>query len=443
MFKVRTKWIAGAASLLIATPAFGGVNNETHGGWYPTIGSAVTAALPGDELAVEPGTYNELVVIGKTITLRSENPNDPSTVAATIIDATGLHNSAVMIGGSYARPTIWGLTITGGDTTWGGGGIYVDDDADPTVLKCVFSQNHADNRGGGMYIVSSSATVTDCTFSGNFSGADGGGMHIQNPHSIVTVTGCTFVSNGANGRGGGMYNYGGYPEVTRCSFMGNVSADGAGMYNEQSSETQVLNCIFSGNIASDDGGGMHNDESSPTVINCTFCGNHAGSAGGAMWSTVNGTAFVYNTIMWHDTPDEIDGSPGYLTTVSYSNVQGGYWGTRNQISYPRFIDENGVDNVVGTVDDNLRLLGRAPCIDAGKNDAPGLVGVTVDFDGNPRFVDDDESPDNGPDEQLPPTVDIGACEFQSLPPCPADLDGSGDIGFADILAVIIDWGPCP
>ncbi|MCP3903022.1 MAG: hypothetical protein GY715_05235 [Planctomycetes bacterium] len=28
------------------------------------------------------------------------------------------------------------------------------------------------------------------------------------------------------------------------------------------------------------------------------------------------------------------------------------------------------------------------------------------------------------------------------PPCPEDLDGSGDVGFGDILAIIAAWGPC-
>jgi len=28
------------------------------------------------------------------------------------------------------------------------------------------------------------------------------------------------------------------------------------------------------------------------------------------------------------------------------------------------------------------------------------------------------------------------------PPCPADFDGSGDVGFSDLLAVLSAWGPC-
>ncbi|NNF41745.1 MAG: hypothetical protein HKN62_01630 [Phycisphaerales bacterium] len=27
--------------------------------------------------------------------------------------------------------------------------------------------------------------------------------------------------------------------------------------------------------------------------------------------------------------------------------------------------------------------------------------------------------------------------------CPADLDGSGDVGFADLLTILAAWGPCP
>ncbi len=30
----------------------------------------------------------------------------------------------------------------------------------------------------------------------------------------------------------------------------------------------------------------------------------------------------------------------------------------------------------------------------------------------------------------------------SAPPCPADLDGSGEVGFSDLLAVLSAWGAC-
>ncbi|NNF44345.1 MAG: PQQ-binding-like beta-propeller repeat protein [Phycisphaerales bacterium] len=33
--------------------------------------------------------------------------------------------------------------------------------------------------------------------------------------------------------------------------------------------------------------------------------------------------------------------------------------------------------------------------------------------------------------------------YQTPATCPADLDGSGDVGFTDLIRVLADWGPCP
>ena len=100
------------------------------------------------------------------------------------------------------------------------------------------------------------------------------------------------------------------------------------------------------------------------------------------------------------------------------------WATRpGNISYnPLFVDPDGIDNVVGTVDDNLRLSNNSPCIDAGNNDCvlPDIADLDndgdmvektpIDRDGNPRFVNDPATPDTG--NGTPPIVDMGAYEFQ-------------------------------
>ena len=55
---------------------------------HPTIQAAIEASEDGDTVVVAPGTYTETVqLLGRRITLRSEDPGDPEVVAATIIEA--------------------------------------------------------------------------------------------------------------------------------------------------------------------------------------------------------------------------------------------------------------------------------------------------------------------------------------------------------------------
>ena len=52
---------------------------------YTTIQSAITAAFPGDILMVDPGTYNESLLVNKSLTIQAV-----SNASDTIIDGTGL-----------------------------------------------------------------------------------------------------------------------------------------------------------------------------------------------------------------------------------------------------------------------------------------------------------------------------------------------------------------
>ncbi|MHC4770157.1 MAG: choice-of-anchor Q domain-containing protein, partial [Planctomycetota bacterium] len=116
---------------------------------------------------------------------------------------------------------------------------------------------------------------------------------------------------------------------------------------------------------------------------------------------------------------------GAITTVEYSDVQGGYAGPGNIDADPLFADADG------------RLGPGSPCIDAASNPAVP-VGIEVDLDGNPRFVDDPCREDTGLGDL--PIVDMGAYEFQDRS---CDLDGGDTVGVTDFLALLAAWGPCP
>jgi hypothetical protein len=136
-------------------------------------------------------------------------------------------------------------------------------------------------------------------------------------------------------------------------------------------------------------------------------------------------------------------------TISFCDIQGGWAGAgSNNIDVdPMFMDPDGLDNIPGTEDDNVRVAPLSPCIDAADNtavppdtldlDGDGNViePIPFDLDGENRFIDDPATPDTG--FGTPPIVDMGAYEFQT---CPADINDDEVVDVLDLLAVIAAWG---
>jgi hypothetical protein len=199
--------------------------------------------------------------------------------------------------------------------------------------------------------------VTSCTFSGNEAGYGGGIYNAAS--SFPTVTNCTFSGNSGGNSGGGICNYPGGGTVTKCVFSGNVSANkGGGICNLWGAGGTVTNCVFSGNSAGQGGGMFNEDSGNAWVTNCTFSGNSA-VFGGAVLNENFDDCTLANCIVWGNSLPQIDSVSA--TTVTFSDVQGGYPGTGNINVDP--------------------MLPSSPCIDAGDNLASPPAGDT-DLDGN-------------------------------------------------------------
>ena len=233
-----------------------------------------------------------------------------------------------------------------------------------------------------------------------------------------------------------MYNTNTDPLVVNCLFTNNT-ADGAGALFNHRSSPSVLNCVFMGNFAVIAAGAVECfDDSDPDVINCTFVDNVANSGGAIRVFDPSSTPTVTNCILWGNQNGQITNFGG--VSVSYCDIEGGWVGSTNIDADPMFIDPFNGD---------LRLSPGSPCIDRANN-AAVPVGITTDLDGNPRFVDDPDTPAVGqPLECL--VVDMGAYEFQVGPTecCPGDCSGDndGNVGIVDFLALLGQWsapGPC-
>jgi hypothetical protein len=445
---------------------------------YTSLQPALSAASNGDEIWVAKGRYRPTTNTDRTISFvmkqgvgiyggfaGTETSRDQrnwganQTILSGDIGVQGDNSDNsyhVVVGVSGA--TLDGFIITGGvaNGTRDGSSPYLEDkgggmynyEASPTVTNCTFSGNSA-NYGGGVDTGESSIlTIANCIFSGN-SANYGGGVN-TGEGSILTIANCILSGNSASGGGGGM-SYSGtqtysYANVTNCIFINN-SADGpfigrgGGMFSpgpEGYAHADVTNCIFSGNWAFRDGGGIYNN-GSLVITNCTFSSNSANSYGGGI-SGRSGVSDISNCILYNDTAssggNEIAllcspaGSP--RADVNYSDIKGGQagvyvdpcygpyyilnWGPGNIDKDPCFVDANGLDDAIGTLDDNLRLLSGSLCIDAGDNnsvppDYADLDGdgntteqTSLDLDGFDRFIDGDRNDSN--------IVDMGAYEFR-------------------------------
>lgn len=291
-----------------------------------------------------------------------------------------------------------------------------------TLTNCSFTENWTAGSGGGIENYRSNLTLTSSTFDGNWAQYSGAGL-INYYTSTAVLTDVVFSNNWADWNGGGVLN-GSYSTLilNRGTFRSNRAGnDGGGLFN--SYDASVVNTVFSSNWAVQRGGGISNGSGRLTLTNVTLGGNSAQYGGGINNSSfgilnVQGmlSLMLNNAIVWgNSAPNgpEIYNS-GTAPEIAYSNIRGcggsGNWNSACGINLggnidadPRFLDSLGGD---------LRLRSDSPCVDAGDNTA--IAGISVDRDGNPRFVDVPDVPDTG--RGTPPIVDMGAYEVQGTTP---------------------------
>ncbi|MEZ6015838.1 MAG: hypothetical protein R3F49_12030 [Planctomycetota bacterium] len=414
-----------------------GGDGQTWGTAFQSLDDALALASAGDRVWVAAGLYRPSV---------ERLPGDPRSRSFTprqgvylfggfagtelnLVDRAGLFRSTVLDGdlgvpgvvsdnatnvvrleGNGARHWVDGFTITGGN-------------ADQTGLA----------RGGGAIAAQlGEKFIRNCSFFGN-RGRVGGALLSQ--ISIMHVETCTFVDNSATESGGALYATSSFT-VTDSLFARNVSAgrggavyaNQGGLDTENIPITRFQNCVFHDNIANNGGAAFVGDPngvvSAGKVVwsGCTFYANLALTGGAAIATNAtfsNATDVrLFNSIVWGNLSRAgtmLGGDASHYNDVRHSVIEGGWPGSGNLNSDPRFV------NVTAR---NLRLAAGSPAIDSGDNglvlrdrndlDDDGDFNERAPFDitGAARNMDDPQAADTGVGNA--PITDMGAYERRGL-----------------------------
>jgi len=311
-------------------------------GEYSSIQSAIDDANDGDVIIADPNTYYENInFLGKAITVRSTDPNDPNVVAATIIDGNQPDdpNKASVVtfnNGEDTNSVLSGFTITGGTGSWllvswefkglrwnrCGGGLVCYNMSAPTISKNVFTGNTA-GQGGGIYIYGDpvnpddpsnpalhiSPVITDNTFTNNsaitehgFNPPDNnypandhgdGGAIVAFQGCDATITGNLIENNHADFYGGGIHlRQWSNGLIEDNDIISNDSTLGAGIHVTFTSEPNIVDNLIQANITGNPydlgGGGIYvYYYSNPLIERNTITQNESTNGAGiaVFWSS--------------------------------------------------------------------------------------------------------------------------------------------------------------
>jgi parallel beta-helix repeat protein len=385
---------------------------------WPTIQSAIEGAETGDRVIVSGGIYLEnLNFLGKAITVRSVNPDDPDTVAETILDGSAPvdinHGSVVTFNSGEGNGSILeGFTITGGTGTWltiswrfheiywnrCGGGIVCYNLSAPTIRKNRIVNNRA-GEGGGIYVYGDPVTpyppvnpavhikpvIEGNLFENNtaqktheftppdtvytFSEHGDGGAIVCFQGVDPVISGNTIQNNTADYYGGGIHlRQWSNGTIENNTIQNNRSLLGAGIHITYSSSPIVKGNHISQNKASNLGGGgiyIYSEGSNP-IITLNKITNNDSSNGAGIASFNLSAARITNNLIAENIGYGIhcrgSSSPQIISNTIVNNIRaisgGGIYCTydANPLIVNNLIIQNGQSYGLSAAYDSLPIV---------------------------------------------------------------------------------------
>lgn len=351
---------------------FDPVHNLTQDTYYATIQAAVTAANANDVIELAEATYNERVVISKSLTIQGVNKTD-CIVSGTGLSGTG---SGFYINNGVTGVTIKDLTIQNfvGNGPNGNAGVYaVGGNNNLTVKNTIIKDNVG---GSGIYANGPINTVLfdGNTISGhtNVSGAARGIVIWNGLKENITITNNEVFNNNCcgielqEGSGTNVNISNNNVHDNGDSGMGLIGLTGPGT-NTISNNTVTNNGRFGIEIKNPNGSGASSGAGSVVISGNTVTRtNPIGSevrdiAGIAVFrrsvlsgnvDVPYGTVVTGNTVSGYTQPSNSDGFgiviEGINHTVSGNIVSGNDVGIQRQAGYGNYPNDGDQSNLADT-----------------------------------------------------------------------------------------------
>lgn len=346
-------------TIYVDMDAKGGNNGNNWNNAYTDLQDALSAAKDGDAIWVADGIYT---------------PGNSSSDYFRMKSGVSLYGG--FAGGETARnqqnPLVNKSVLSGEIGTA---------DKDDNINKIMFISDLTKQ------IIISGFTISD----GYANGFIASGVEIEASSPVFYW--CTFENNinvggFASGAAVTITNFDGEskPQFINCIFRNNDCNVIGGAVHHSGDVTVFANCLFDGNSATR-GGALHNGDGVIATFNCTFVNNTA-EKGSSSYATSGTSTQHNNSIFWDANNSSIQNISSSVTTlVNYCIVRGGYTGTANINSDPRFISAT-----------DYRLSANSPARDKGSPNVDPKDLPSQDLSGGNRLTYS--------------KLDLGAYEYQ-------------------------------
>lgn len=310
--RASVSWLAGAVALAAAGVAHASTlrvhpDSASVVGppYYATLLEANALATAGDSIEVSnagsPYIHTAKMDLVSGVIYRGgfgpgfEGPNvELYETTIQLVPDVGITDSVIETGVADASTLVAGFTITGGNSSFAGGGMFCASGSALTVRNCRFVRNLASGIGGGVAISGgSSAYVYNCDFEENVATLRGGGISVAAGATgrveFCRVRACSAATAGQTAGGGGGVFIASPISFTRCEITDCWSGyNGGGLLVRDASPTCASN-QFSGCVAERSGGAAYHENGNGQHRKSSFVGCSAVTNNGGGISFLGGT----------------------------------------------------------------------------------------------------------------------------------------------------------